>query len=70
MKKLSFKTRMIYFGAIAAISLAFFALQLYVYLNSAEETGSMVLLILWGIMVVFGIAGIIYNVAKKDRHPK
>jgi len=70
MKKLSFKTRMIYFGVIAAISLAFFALQLYVYLNSSDGTGSLVLLILWGLMVVFGIAGIVYNVAKKGRHSK
>lgn len=70
MKNLSFKTRMIYFGAIAAISLAFFALQLYVFLNSSDGTGSIVLLILWGIMVVFGIAGMVYNMAKKDRHKK
>jgi len=66
----NFKTRIIYFGAIAAVSLAFFALQLYVFLNSSDGTGSIVLLILWGLMVVFGIAGVIYTVAKKNRHSK
>ncbi|MDN7246715.1 hypothetical protein QWY16_01855 [Planococcus shenhongbingii] len=70
MKNFSFKTRMIYFGVIAFVSLAFFALQLYAHLNGPGGTGSVVLLILWGIMVVFGIAGIVYSVAKKDRHPK
>jgi heme/copper-type cytochrome/quinol oxidase subunit 4 len=66
----NFKTRIIYFGAIAAVSLAFFALQLYVFLTSPDGTGSIVLLILWGIMVAFGIAGIIFTMAKKNRHPK
>lgn len=70
MKNFSFKTRLIYFGGIALVSLAFFALQLYSVQTTEAGTGSMVLLILWGLLAAFGIGGLVYTVAKRDRHPK
>lgn len=70
MKDLNFKTRMIYFGIITAVSLAFFALQLYA--NSVDSNGisSIVLLVLWGIMIAFGIGGLVYSIKKRDHHKK
>ncbi|RNF39142.1 hypothetical protein [Planococcus salinus] len=70
MKNFSFKGRIIYFSLIAVVSLAFFALQLYSHLNSPSGVGSIVLLILWGILVLFGLAGIILSVKNRDRHQK
>lgn len=70
MGSFDYKTRLIYFGAIALVSLAFFALQLYSVQTSAAETGAMVLLILWGGLAAFGIGGLIYSIAKRDRHSK
>lgn len=70
MKNFSHKTRLIYFGGIALVSLAFFALQLYSILNSDAGTGSMVLLILWGLLASFGIGGLIFSMGKRGRHPK
>jgi hypothetical protein len=70
MKNFSFKARMIYFGMIAAISLAFFGLQLYANSQGDPGIGSVILLVLWGLMAAFGIGGIIFSVAKRGRHPK
>jgi hypothetical protein len=70
MKNFSFKTRLVYFGGIALVSLAFFALQMYRVQTTEAGTGSMVLLILWGLLAAFGIGGLVYSVAKRGRHPK
>lgn len=70
MKNFSYKTRLIYFGGIALVSLAFFVLQLFSVLGNEAGTGSMVLLILWGLLAAFGIGGLVFSVARKDRHPK
>lgn len=68
MKNFSFKGRMIYFGLIMVVSLAFFSLQLYSYLNNPSGTGSIILLVLWAVMVLFGLAGIAYSMKNRDRH--
>lgn len=70
MKNFSYKTRLVYFGGIALVSLAFFALQLFSVQDNEAGTGSMVLLILWGLLAAFGIGGLIFSLARKDRHPK
>ncbi|MDN7243215.1 hypothetical protein QWY14_15530 [Planococcus sp. N028] len=70
MKNFSFKGRMIYFGVIAAISLAFFALQFYANSQGSPGTGSIILLILWGLMVAFGIGGMIFSIMKRSRQQK
>lgn len=70
MKNFSFGKRMIYFGAIALISLAFFVLQLYSTLNGPSGIGSIVLLVLWGGMVLFGIGGMIFSYMTRDRTKK
>ena len=68
MKSFSFKGRMIYFGLIAFISLGFFVLQLYSHLTTPSGAGSILLLILWGIMILFGLSGIFFSLRKRDRH--
>ncbi|MGO1060307.1 hypothetical protein ACTL32_14320 [Planococcus sp. FY231025] len=70
MKNFSFKTRLIYFGGIALVSLAFFALQLYSSQTTEAGTGSMVLLILWGLLAAFGIGGLIFSIARRGSSPK
>lgn len=64
------KTRRIYFAAIALVSLAFFALQLYANSTGPTGIGSIVLLILWGIMAAFGIVGFIWSTSTKNRQSK
>lgn len=64
------KTRVIYFAVIALVSLAFFALQLYANSTGPTGIGSIVLLILWGVMAAFGIAGFIWSMSNKNRHGK
>lgn len=64
MNKFSYRSRLLYFGMIAFFSLAFFLLQLYAVMNNEVGTGSYVLLVLWGLMVAFGLGGIFYTVAK------
>ncbi|TWT24759.1 hypothetical protein [Planomicrobium sp. CPCC 101110] len=70
MKNFSFKGRIIYFAAIAAISLAFFGLQFYANSEGSPGIGSTVLLILWGVMAAFGIGGIIFSVIQRSRQQK
>lgn len=65
MKNFSFRTRMIYFGAIALISLFFFSLQLYLTATVQVGMGSYVLLTLWSLMTLFGVGGMIYHFSKK-----
>jgi len=67
MKKFSFKAKMIYFGLIALFSLGFFFLQLSAVMDGDTGIGSIILLILWGVMAAFGIAGIIASFAVKKR---
>lgn len=68
MKNLSFGGRMIYFGLIALVSAAFFAMQLYSYTTDGGGIGSIVLLVLWGLLIAFGIGGIILSIKNRDRH--
>lgn len=70
MKNFSFGMRMIYFGAIALISLAFFSLQLYTVINGSPGIGSIVLLIIWGLIVLFGAGGMIFTYMTRDRSKK
>lgn len=70
MKNFSFGMRMIYFGAIALISLAFFSLQLYTVINGSPGIGSIVLLIIWGLIVLFGAGGMIFSYMTRDRSKK
>lgn len=69
MNKFSYRSRLLYFGLIAFASLAFFGLQLSAVLNNDAGTGSYVLLVLWGLMVAFGLGGIFYTISrnKKER---
>ncbi|WP_038702325.1 hypothetical protein [Planococcus sp. PAMC 21323] len=67
MKDFSFKSRIIYFGAIAIISLAFLALQLTSVIQGSNGAGSITLVILWSIMALFGIAGIGYAYKVRNR---
>lgn len=64
------KTRLIYFVVIALVSLAFFALQLYANSTGPTGIGSIVLLVLWGIMATFGIVGFIWSMSTKNRQSK
>ncbi|MGI2328716.1 hypothetical protein [Planococcus sp. YIM B11945] len=70
MKNFSFKGRIIYFSLIAAVSLAFFALQWYANSQEAAGSGSVLLLVIWGLLVAFGIGGVIYSISKRGRHKK
>lgn len=70
MKNFTVKTRIIYFSVIALVSAAFFILQMYANSNGEHGTGSIVLLILWGLLAAFGIAGIVFTLAERDRHGK
>ncbi|MDN3448974.1 hypothetical protein QMA09_02160 [Planococcus sp. APC 3906] len=65
MKKWSLKARLIYFGVIALVSAAFFALQFYAYQNGGQSTWEAMLLIVWGILAAFGIGGFVYSIARK-----
>ena len=67
MKNFSFKARVIYFGAIALISLAFFALQLTAVLQESNGIGSIILLILWALMALFGLAGLGFTLKNRNR---
>lgn len=67
MNKFSYRSRILYFGLFAFFSLGFFLLQLYAVMNDEAGTGSYVLLILWGLMVAFGLGGIFYTVTKKKK---
>lgn len=71
MKNFSFGMRMIYFGAIALVSLAFFILQLF---SAKEESsmgiGTIVLLIAWAIMILFGVGGMIFSYVTRDQSKK
>ncbi|HSI67773.1 MAG TPA: hypothetical protein VK947_10175 [Planococcus sp. (in: firmicutes)] len=70
MKNVSFGGRMIYFGLITLVSAAFFAMQLYAFNTDGGGIGSIVLLILWGILIAFGVSGIILSFKNRDRHGK
>lgn len=70
MKNFSFKARMIYFGLITVVSFSFFAMQGYANSTGSYGTGSIVLLILWGMMIAFGIAGMIYSIKNRNPHKK
>ncbi|WP_223637294.1 hypothetical protein [Planococcus sp. 4-30] len=70
MKHFSFKARLIYFGAIALISLAFFALQLTAVLEGSDGIGSIILAILWALMALFGLAGFGFALKNQNRQKK
>lgn len=70
MKNFTFKTRILYFSLIAFASIAFFILQLYANSDGEYGIGSIVLLILWGLLAAFGVAGLISALSKRDRHKK
>lgn len=67
MNKFSYRSRLLYFGLIAFFSLGFFLLQIYAINNNDTGTGSYVLLILWGLMVAFGVGGVFYTMAKNKK---
>lgn len=67
MKHFSFKARLSYFGAIALVSLAFFALQLTAVVEGSEGIGSIILVILWAIMALFGLAGVVFALKNRNR---
>ncbi|WP_422122063.1 hypothetical protein DHX103_09530 [Planococcus sp. X10-3] len=67
MNKFSYRSRLLYFGLIAFVSLGFFLIQLYAILNNAVGASSYVLLVLWGLMVAFGVGGIFYTIAKNNK---
>lgn len=70
MRNFSFKGRIIYFAVITAVSLAFFSIQLYANSEGNPGTGSIILLILWGLMAAFGVGGIIYSIVQRGRQQK
>lgn len=70
MKNFSTKTRIIYFSVIALVSIAFFVLQLYANSNGGYGAGSIVLLVLWGLLAAFGLAGLFFTLSKQGRHKK
>lgn len=59
---------MIYFGLILLFSLGFFFLQLTSVMGGDTGFGSILLLILWGVMSAFGIAGLIASLAGNKRN--
>ncbi|MFC4711506.1 hypothetical protein [Planococcus dechangensis] len=61
MKNFSFKARMIYFSIITLFSIGFFALQWTSATEEGAGFGSMMLLMLWGIMTLFGIGGLVFS---------
>lgn len=67
MEHFSFKARLIYFSAITLISLAFFALQLIAVLQGSDGIGSIILMVLWALMALFGLAGIVFALKKRNR---
>lgn len=70
MRNFSFKGRIIYFSVITVISLAFFSLQLFANSEESPGAGSVILLILWGLMAAFGIGGIIFSIIQRGRQQK
>lgn len=66
MNKFSYRSRLLYFGLIALASLGFFLLQLF-GMDEGDGTGSYVLLVLWGLMVAFGLGGIFYTMSKRKK---
>ncbi|MCJ1909586.1 hypothetical protein [Planococcus ruber] len=70
MKNFTVKTRIIYFAVIALISIAFFVLQIYANSSGDYGMGSIIVLILWALLALFGIAGLIFTLSKRDRHQK
>ncbi len=70
MKNFSFKGRIIYFSAIALVSLAFFALQLTAVIQGSDGIGSIILVILWALMALFGVAGILFAMKNRNRPKK
>jgi hypothetical protein len=68
MKNFSFKARMIYFSIITLFSIGFFALQWTSATGEGAGFGSMILLMLWGIMALFGIAGLIFSLKTRTRN--
>ncbi|TAA72577.1 hypothetical protein [Planococcus salinarum] len=67
MNKFSYRSRILYFGLFAFFTLGFFLLQLYSILNNDLGTSAYVRLILWGLMLAFGIGGIFYTMAKNKK---
>ncbi len=67
MRNFSVKAQLIYFGGIALVSIAFFVLQLYGYQSGDQLTWELMLLILWGIIALFGIGGFFYSISKRKR---
>ena len=67
MEHFSIKARLIYFSAITLISLAFFALQLIAVLQGSDGIGSIILMVLWALMALFGLAGIVFALKKRNR---
>ncbi|MBT2581400.1 hypothetical protein [Planococcus sp. ISL-109] len=68
MKNFSFKARMIYFSMIVLFSIGFFLLQWTAATDEGAGIGSMILLILWGVMALFGIAGLIFSMWTRKRN--
>lgn len=67
MKHFSFKARLIYFGVIALVSFAFFALQLTAVMEGSDGIGSIILAILWALMALFGLAGVGFALKNRNR---
>ncbi len=67
MNRFSFKARMIYFSIIALVSIGFFVLQWTANLDDSAGVGSVILLVLWGAMALFGIAGIILSAKARNK---
>ena len=66
MNKFSYRSRLLYFGLIALFSLGFFLLQLF-GMDEGDGTSAYVLLVLWGLMVAFGLGGIFYTMSKNKK---
>ncbi|ANU21153.1 hypothetical protein BBI15_13640 [Planococcus plakortidis] len=71
MNKFSYKSRLLYFGLLGFFSLGFFLLQLYSVMNSDSGIGSYVLLVLWALMIAFGVGGLFFTMkTNKERRGK
>lgn len=68
MKNFSFKARILYFGAIALVSLAFFTLQLVSVLQGSNGIGAIILVVLWALMALFGLAGVVYALKNRQKN--
>lgn len=60
------KARLIYFGGIALVSIAFLVLQFYGYQSGSQSTWELMLLIVWGILSLFGIGGFVYSITRRS----